>query len=125
LGGTAGALSSGCYNVALGAGAGISLTGSRNVVIGPEVSVPTPGVDGQLAIGFGASSVELWLTGNSSGSIKPNAGIEDCAGSCGTAGQVLMSNGTNAVCWGGGLTATCVIGGSTVVICNGLIISVT
>jgi hypothetical protein len=40
-----------------------------------------------------------WLTGNNTGAIKPGAGIIDCAGSCGTAGQALLSNGANAVCW--------------------------
>jgi hypothetical protein len=41
-----------------------------------------------------------WITGTSTGAIKPGAGIIDCANSCGTAGQVLMSNGSNAICWG-------------------------
>jgi len=39
------------------------------------------------------------LTGNSTKAIKPGAGIIDCANSCGTNRQALVSNGANAVCW--------------------------
>jgi len=49
------------------------------------------------------------LTGCSTGAIRPGYGIVDCAGSCGTSGQVLMSDGTNAICWAtsaGGSSAT-------------------
>jgi hypothetical protein len=56
-----------------------------------------------LAIGF--SATDNWLTGTSTKAIKPGAGIIDCAGSCGTVGQVLSSNGSNAIEWitaGGG-----------------------
>jgi hypothetical protein len=56
-----------------------------------------------LAIGF--SATDNWLTGDSTKAIKPGAGIIDCAGSCGTVGQVLSSNGSNAIEWitaGGG-----------------------
>jgi hypothetical protein len=51
----------------------------------------------QLALGF--SATENWLTGDSTKAIKPGAGVIDCAGSCGTAGQVLQSTGSNAVVW--------------------------
>jgi hypothetical protein len=50
-----------------------------------------------LAIGY--SNTALWLTGDSTKAIKPGAGIIDCAGSCGTSGQVLTSNGSNAIAW--------------------------
>ena len=39
-----------------------------------------------------------WLTGDSTGAIKPAHGIADCALSCGTANMVLTSQG-NAVQW--------------------------
>jgi hypothetical protein len=68
------------------------------VAIGSGVNVASPGGSCQLAIGF--ASGQTWLTGTSTKAIKPGAGIIDCAGSCGTAGQVLMSNGSNAICWG-------------------------
>jgi hypothetical protein len=73
-------------------------SGNQLVAIGPNVALPNFNDSCQLAIGF--SATENWLTGNSTKAIKPGAGIIDCAGSCGTAGQVLMSNGSNAICWG-------------------------
>jgi hypothetical protein len=113
----------GSGNVAIGAFAGCNLTtGSRNVIIGCAVTVDSPTGNCQLAIGF--SSGCNWLTGNSTQAIKPGAGIIDCANSCGNNGQVLMSNGANAVCWGGGVTGTFTFGTCTVTICNGLITSV-
>jgi hypothetical protein len=84
-------------NQAGGAGAGALDTGDNNVVIGNCVSVASSSSDCQLAIGV---NTMCWLTGNSTGAIKPGAGIIDCAASTGTAGQVLMSNGANAICWG-------------------------
>jgi hypothetical protein len=50
-----------------------------------------------LAIGF--TTGQLWLSGDCSKAIKPGAGVIDCAGSCGTAGQVLQSTGSNAIQW--------------------------
>jgi hypothetical protein len=86
-------------NVILGAGAATALTGAcNNVVIGYGVAPPTSSSDCTLAIGYDTGC--HWLTGDSTKAIKPGAGIIDCAGSCGTAGQVLMSNGLNAICWG-------------------------
>jgi hypothetical protein len=72
----------------------------------------------QLAIGF--SATDNWLTGNSTKAIKPGAGIIDCAGSCGTAGQVLLSNGSNAICWGaaGGASAATPIAAGIVFACT-------
>jgi hypothetical protein len=88
----------GCSNIAIGDNSGANLTtGNCNVLIGPYVCAPVAGGSCQLAIGFGATE---WLTGDSTGAIRPGAGIVDCANSCGTAGQVLMSNGANAICWG-------------------------
>ena len=103
-------LSNGSFNVALGHLAGCSITtGSNNLVLGFNVQVPVVTGSCQLAIGF--STTDNWLTGTSTKAIKPGAGIIDCANSCGTAGQVLMSNGANAICWGtvgggGGSSAT-------------------
>jgi hypothetical protein len=90
-------------NVAIGNCSGNLVTGSNNVTIGPDVQVATAANSCQLAIGF--SATDNWITGTSTKAIKPGAGIIDCAGSCGTAGQVLSSNGSNAIEWitaGGG-----------------------
>ena len=112
-------LTSGNSNILIGnqsggTGAGALDTGSNNVVIGNCVSVASNSGDCQLAIGV---NTICWLTGTSTGAIKPGAGIIDCAASTGTAGQVLMSNGANAVCWGtaggggGGSPATPTVAG--------------
>ena len=108
-------LTSGNSNILIGnqsggTGAGALDTGSNNVVIGNCVSVASNAGDCQLAIGV---NTICWLTGTSTGAIKPGAGIIDCAASTGTAGQVLMSNGANAICWGaagggGGIPTTCI-----------------
>jgi hypothetical protein len=88
----------GCCNIGLGFGAGCLITsGSSNVVIGPNVQAVSNTGSCQLAIGFANGS--NWLTGDSTKAIKLGAGLIDCANSCGTAGQVLASNGSNAVCW--------------------------
>jgi len=89
----------GNLNIAIGFNSANSLTtGANNVVIGNNLQVPSPTACCQLAIGY--STGQCWLSGTSTKAIRPGAGIIDCAGSCGTAGQVLMSNGANAVCWG-------------------------
>ncbi len=116
----------GANNVALGANTGATLTtGSQNVLIGPNVAPASTSGSCQLAIGF--SATDNWLTGTSTKAIKPAAGILDCADSTGTAGQVLMSNGSNAICWASattGVSGTYTFGTCTVVISNGLITSV-
>lgn len=90
---------SGINNVGVGINAGSSLTsGNNNVAIGPSAQVLSATGSCQLAIGF--STTDNWLTGDSTKAIKPGAGILDLANSTGTNGQVLMSNGSNAVCWG-------------------------
>jgi hypothetical protein len=73
-------------------------SGDQLVAIGPNVCLPNFNGSCQLVIGYAAGS--NWLTGNCTLAIKPGGGIIDCAGSCGTAGQVLLSNGANAICWG-------------------------
>jgi len=98
-------ITTGAFNTAIGVNAGCNITtGSTNVAIGPFVTVDSPTQSCQLAIGYGTNG--CWLTGNSTRAIKPNAGIIDCANSCGTAGQVLISTGSNAVCWGAVAAAT-------------------
>lgn len=102
-------LSTGCGNVAIGHRAGSTLTtGGCNVIIGNCAQAPVVTGSCQLAIGYSATC--NWLTGCSDKAIRPGAGIMDCAGSTGTAGQVLMSNGANALCWGtasgGGISQT-------------------
>jgi hypothetical protein len=90
---------SGNHNTAIGPSAGIAITtGCTNLALGCGAQVALATGSCQLAIGF--STTQNWLTGNSTKAIKPGAGIIDCANSCGTAGQVLMSNGANAICWG-------------------------
>jgi hypothetical protein len=108
-------LTSGFYNVFVGAGAGASATqsrnvfigacagcaqtsGSSNVAIGDGVNVPVTTAGCQLAIGY-SSSTTCWLTGTSTGAIKPGAGIIDCANSCGTVGQYLWTTGVNRIIW--------------------------
>ena len=101
-------------NIGIGNAAGTSITGSQNVAIGCGAAVPNGAGSCQLAIGF--SNTENWITGDSTKAIKPGAGIIDCADSCGTNGQVLMSNGSNAVCWGtvsgGSGTVTSIVAGT-------------
>jgi hypothetical protein len=78
----------------------------------------------QLAIGFDYTA--NWLTGDSTKAIKPGAGIVDCANSCGTAGQVLMSNGANAICWNSALATPfapgMVLGCTTSNTCNNVLL---
>jgi microcystin-dependent protein len=71
----------------------------------------------QLAIGFSATA--NWLTGDSSKNITPGAGIKDCAGSLGTAGQALTSTAT-ALKWDGPYVPTCCYDalGAMVVACD-------
>ena len=89
---------SGTSNVGVGINAGNLLTsGNSNVIIGPNVQATSATGSCQLALGF--DNGQNWLTGDSTKAIRPGAGIIDCAGSCGTAGQALFSTGTNAICW--------------------------
>jgi hypothetical protein len=89
----------GCFNTAIGCNAGSTLVGAsnRNVILGSNVEPLATTGSCQLAIGFDSGC--NWLTGNSTKAIKPGAGIIDCANSCGTNRQALVSNGANAVCW--------------------------
>ena len=101
----------GTLNVALGTCAGCAITtGSQNVAIGPNAAVASATGSCQLAIGF--SATDNWLTGDSGKNIRPGAGIRDCAGNLGTAGQVLCSTGS-AVQWSSGAVNDFAIG-----ICN-------
>jgi hypothetical protein len=94
-----------CNTVVGTSGAQALTSGSNNVAIGAGVQLATATGSCQLAIGF--TAIDNWLTGDNTKAIKPGAGIIDCAASTGTAGQVLMSNGSNAICWGaaGGASA--------------------
>ena len=88
---------SGNNNTALGFYAGCNITtGSNNVAIGCGATVCSPAGSCQLAIGFANGC--NWLTGDSSKNIQPGAGIRDCSGNLGTAGQVLVST-ASAVQW--------------------------
>jgi microcystin-dependent protein len=110
-------ITTGGSNTALGVSAGCNITtGSGNVAIGSFVTVDSGTASCQLAIGFAPGC--NWLTGDSSKNIRPGAGIIDCAGCVGTAGQFLCSTGTalkwvtgvgdtpvGAFSWFGGTTA--------------------
>jgi hypothetical protein len=94
-------LSTGCFNTALGLGAGSAIgTGCFNVALGFGTTVPAANGSCQLAIGY--TNGLNWLTGCSNLAIRPGAGIMDCTGSTGTVGQVLTSNGSNAIQWSSG-----------------------
>lgn len=99
----------GGFNTAIGYCAGNAVTtGICNVLIGSNSQLASPTDSCSLRIGFDATN--YWLTGNSTKAIKPGAGIIDCTGSTGSVGQALMSNGSNALCWGPGAneaTPTC------------------
>ena len=104
------ALTTGNANTALGSAAGCNITtGCFNVAIGVDASVASAAGSCQLALGFSATC--NWLTGDSGKNIRPGAGIRDCAGNLGTAGQVLTTTGS-AIQWGSAAGA-CIIG-----ICN-------
>jgi len=83
--------------------------GSCNVIIGYGVNLVDVSASCQLAIGFGPGC--CWLLGFDNRSIKPAAGIVDCVGTTGTAGQFLISNGSNAICWGTVPNATPTVAG--------------
>jgi hypothetical protein len=84
-------------SVAIGTNSGANVTtGTCNVLIGPYVQAPNATGSCQLALGRGTT---YWLTGCSTGAIRPGAGLMDCAGSTGSAGQILCSNGSNAIVW--------------------------
>ena len=118
---------SGSYNVGLGTSTGQNITtGAGNTFLGALTGGFTNTGSCNVFIGFGTGPLAntdcclwmgldtavTWLTGDGTSAIKPGAGIIDCAGSCGTAGQVLSSNGSNAIEWiaagggGGGSPAT-------------------
>ena len=92
-------VSSGASNTLLGSGAGGNInTGCYNVMIGSGAS---PGLNSNccLYIGTDAAAGFNWLSGDSTKAIKPGAGIVDTTNSCGTANQVLVSTGANAIQW--------------------------
>jgi len=104
LGNSAGRLMEGCLNTFLGDLAGsLSTAGCRNVAIGHSVEVASPTGDCQLAIGFDIGC--NWITGDSNKNIRPGAGVLDCAGNLGVAGQFLCSTGT-AIEWVTGMGDT-------------------
>jgi hypothetical protein len=72
-------------------------TGSCNVAIGNEAALPVVSGSCQLVIGYNGTN--NWLTGCSNKAIRPGAGIMDCTGSTGSAGQALTSTGSNSVRW--------------------------
>jgi hypothetical protein len=115
-------LTTGAANQFIGANAGFStVSGCCNVAIGVALALPAADGSCQLALGWkgAGSAMCYWLTGDSTKAIKPGAGIIDCANTCGTAGQVLMSNGANAICWGAapssGIPCSCITSKGTLV----------
>jgi hypothetical protein len=114
LGQQSGNNATGCSNTFVGYNsASAATTGSCNVAIGNSVALPVASGSCQLVIGF--SSTDNWLTGCSNKAIRPGAGIMDCTGSTGSAGQALLSTGSNSVCWGtpGEFRCTVTIAGSS------------
>jgi hypothetical protein len=100
LGQQSGSTATGCSNTFVGYdSASAATTGSCNVAIGNRVALPVASGSCQLVIGF--SSTDNWLTGCNTKAIRPGAGIVDCAGSCGSLGQVLTSTGANKIEWTG------------------------
>lgn len=90
-------VTTGISNTFVGRNAGQNVTtGNQNVALGVLATVASPTGSCQLAIGFASGA--NWLTGDSGRNIQPGAGIRDCAGNIGTAGQVLCSTGT-AIQW--------------------------
>ena len=116
IGQESGISTTGQFNVALGAcslytTSGLG-TGSCNVAIGFCVSLPSLTGSCQLVLGFANGC--YWLTGCSDKSIQLGAGLRDCTGALGTAGQVLSSTGSG-VCWipsGGNGTVTSITAGT-------------
>jgi hypothetical protein len=98
-------VSTGICNIFIGVQAGYNMaSGNSNIAIGTNVCFPSATGSCQLAIGVNNIN---WLSGDCTFAIKPGAGIIDCAGCCGTAGQVLSSTGANAVKWSNGSNAGC------------------
>ena len=98
-------VSTGICNIFIGVQAGYNMaSGNSNIAIGTNVCFPSATGSCQLAIGVDNNN---WLSGDCTFAIKPGAGIIDCAGCCGTAGQVLSSTGANAVKWSNGSNAGC------------------
>ena len=114
-------VSTGICNIFIGVQAGYNMaSGNSNIAIGTNVCFPSATGSCQLAIGVGNIN---WLSGDCTFAIKPGAGIIDCAGCCGTAGQVLSSTGANAVKWSNGSNAGCAMvrnaNGQTLTSCAG------
>ena len=88
---------SGSFNTAFGTCAGSFITtGGNNVAIGFCAQVAFGDQFNQLAIGYNAGC--NWLTGDGDKHIRPGAGIRDCTGGLGSAGQVLTTTG-GAIQW--------------------------
>jgi hypothetical protein len=110
-------LNTGNFNTALGCGAGnLAISGCHNLLIGARVEIPVTAGCYQLAIGSDTNF--CWLTGCSDKSIRPQAGIVDCAGNLGNAGQVLASNGSNALVWcsAGGIPCATITGAGALIV---------
>jgi hypothetical protein len=98
--------SCGSRNVAIGVCAGATQTaGNNNVIIGNALTLPSLTGSCQLAIGYCGNN--YWLTGDSNKHIQPGAGIRDCTGALGTAGQVLSTTGSALVWCNNAVPAYC------------------
>lgn len=103
------AVGSEIYSRCVASGGGLS--GSNNLILasGSGLTLPSDTASCQLAIGFspvGFPTVAncYWLTGCSDKTIRPGAGIRDCANSVGAprgpvGGSILYSMGAAGVCW--------------------------
>jgi hypothetical protein len=86
----------GC-NTALGGYAGENITtGTCNVMLGQYTHAANPAGSCQLTVGYAPGA--WWIRGDSAKNVCFGAGIRDCAGNLGTAGQVLTTTGS-AIQW--------------------------
>jgi hypothetical protein len=97
----------GIGNIFLGLNAGQNNTaGCGNVLIGYGVETSSPTVSNELVIGNSdLGGPNYWLRGDENRNVALGAGLIDCNGLIGTAGQVLASSG-DGVIWGSVPVAT-------------------
>ncbi len=103
----------GSENVGVGKGVGNTITsGSRNTIIGAQADVAVNNLTNATALGYGAiaqTSNTIQLGNTSVTNVKTNgtitAGVVTYTNTSGTAGQVLMANGSGGTSWGTPATA--------------------
>jgi hypothetical protein len=98
---TALSFTEGFGNIFLGFNAGqFNTVGCGNVLIGYGVETSSPAVSNELVIGnVDLGGPNYWIRGDENRNVALGAGLIDCNGLIGTAGQVLASSG-DGVIWG-------------------------